>query len=329
VRSSFGVCGFVAIVFIAGCRNNISGSYLAGDNSGVCWLELVRTPDARLTGQVACSSIKLDGSIYRHNSFVVGAVDGENVSLSGDGLFGTKSFVLSGVHQANTITLSSGQTVFTFKSATLNDLQSKQAELESRSQSILKANAEAKAQRQIFEAQKNFVAMTDELIARMQRFESRSDEHLQKLPLAEKAYESLTSQVRAYLGKERQLAGNRNAGVARSQIVVAETQVPIRTDQLHIQQASLQTAFDSTVKPIAESAESTERACQALPSNREKLTPDEITNVTSACARFQNALPMFRQKSRSMSDGLAHIEQVYQWEHSTQQQLIQQSEGMD
>ena len=108
VRCSVGFWSIGAIAFLAGCRSDISGSYLAGDPTSVCSLQIVRTPDARLTGQLSCSSVKPDGSISRQSSSITGAVDGENVSFSGEGLFGIKSFVLSGVHHCDTMTLSSG-----------------------------------------------------------------------------------------------------------------------------------------------------------------------------------------------------------------------------
>ena len=37
-------CAAFVVVLMAGCQRNISGSYLASDNSAVVWLQVVRTP---------------------------------------------------------------------------------------------------------------------------------------------------------------------------------------------------------------------------------------------------------------------------------------------
>lgn len=44
-----------SLSMVTGCQRNISGSYLASDNSAVLWLQVVRTPDNHLTGQLPWS----------------------------------------------------------------------------------------------------------------------------------------------------------------------------------------------------------------------------------------------------------------------------------
>jgi len=85
-RSS--LCVIAVFVLLTGRKQDISGTYLASDNSTVVWLQLVRTPDNHLTGQLAASVVKPDGSIDRKSASITGAVDGENVTLSGSRLFG-------------------------------------------------------------------------------------------------------------------------------------------------------------------------------------------------------------------------------------------------
>src|SRR5579863_8804241 len=100
-----------AVTVLAGCHANISGSYLATDQSSVAWLQVVRTPDNRLTGQLAASILKPDGSIEQNSISVTGAVDGENVTLSGSGFLGLQSFVLSGTLNGDTLTLTGAQSI--------------------------------------------------------------------------------------------------------------------------------------------------------------------------------------------------------------------------
>jgi hypothetical protein len=49
----------------------------------------------------------------------------------------------------------------------------------------------------------------------------------------------------------------------------------------------------------------------------------------AACDRLESAVGPFRQKFNAVSDGLAHLEQVYQREHDAQQRLIQESERLE
>jgi hypothetical protein len=42
-----------AVVLLTACQRSISGTYLVSDQASVVWLELVRTPDNHLTGQLS------------------------------------------------------------------------------------------------------------------------------------------------------------------------------------------------------------------------------------------------------------------------------------
>src|SRR5580658_1188190 len=85
----------VSLVLMVGCHRSISGSYLASDKSAVVWLQVVRTPDNHLTGQMAANVLKPDGTIEQNSASITGAVDGENVTIQGSRFFGLESFVFS------------------------------------------------------------------------------------------------------------------------------------------------------------------------------------------------------------------------------------------
>ena len=59
----------VGLLAASGCRREISGTYLATDPNGAVWLQLVRTPDNHLTGQLAISTLKPDQSRRSQLSF--------------------------------------------------------------------------------------------------------------------------------------------------------------------------------------------------------------------------------------------------------------------
>ncbi len=57
--------GLAALILLSGCKKDVSGSYLANDKVAVCWLQLVRTPDNHLTGQMVSSVL------YRHTAATI------------------------------------------------------------------------------------------------------------------------------------------------------------------------------------------------------------------------------------------------------------------
>lgn len=319
-----------SLSLVTGCQRNISGSYLAGDNSAVLWLQIVRTPDNHLTGQLAANVLKPDGSVEQNSVPVTGAVDGENVTIQGSRFFGLESFVLSGTLRGNVLTLTGAQSVpLTFTRSTSPEFQARVSELNARSQSIIHAKAAAQSQLRTLEAQRRFVSEVDNLIGRMNQFDSQADVHLGRFPGAEKAYEGITAEVSAYVARERQLGGNPNAAVARGQLSVAANQAALQTEQMHNQGEALQSALEGNVKPMAEQAAGFEQQCHAVSQNPGSLTADEVQSVTAACARLESAAPRFRAKFTAMSAGLSHLEQVYQQERSAQQRLIQESERLE
>jgi len=325
-----GLCWVAAVLLMAGCRQSISGSYLASDQNTVCRLQLVRTPDNHLTGQLAASTMKPDGTVAQSNVSVTGAVDGENVTLSGAGFLGLQSFVLAGTLKGNTLTLTGAQSVpVIFKRGTLRDYQQQIAGLNARSQGIVKARAAAQAQQRNSEAQEEFVEEIDRLIARMAQFDSEADVHLGRFPDTERGYEAITERIAAIVARERQLAGNQNASVTRAQLSVAANQASIQTEQMHNQAVSLESALNGNIRPMAEQATRIEQQCHGVASNNAPFTTAEIQSINAACGRLESADGHFRQRYRATSDGLAHLEQVYQRERTRQQALIQESERLE
>jgi hypothetical protein len=320
----------LAVFLMAGCQRNISGSYLAGDNSAVMWLQVVRTPDNHLTGQLAANALKPDGTVEQNSVSITGAVDGENVTIQGSRFFGLDAFVLSGTLRGTVLTLTGAQSVpLTFTRSTPAEFQTRVAELNARSQSIIQAKADAHTQLRTLEAQQRFVAEIDRLIGKMQQFDSQAEIHLARFPGAEKGYEGITARVAAFVARERQLAGNPNAAVARGQLSVAANQATIQTEQMHNQGEALQSSLETEVKPMADESVTIEQQCRTLARSTGNLTTQEIENVNAACSRLESAVGPFRQKFSAMSAGLAHLEQVYQRERDSQQRLIQESERLE
>jgi hypothetical protein len=312
---------------MTGCQRDISGGYLTGDQGAVCWLQIVRTPDNHLTGELVASILKPDGSIERDSITITGAVDGENVSLTGSRFFGLQNVTLSGTQRGNVLTLTGTQAIpLTFGRSSMTAYQAQVSELNARSQGIIRARAAAQARLQAEESQRSFIAAIDQLLGRMLRFNSEADVHLGRFPGAEKGYQAITAKIAADVARERELAGNPNAFVTRSQLSVAATQTSLLTDQMHYQTQSLESSLQGNIQPVVNELGTLEQGCRNTLSNSNNLPPAQIQARDAACGRLGNAATPFRQKFGAIAAGLAHLEQVYQEERSKQQQLLQEAQ---
>lgn len=324
----------MAILLLAGCQQDISGAYLASDQNAVCWLQLVRTPDNHLTGQLDASVMKPDGSIERDSIPVTGAADGDTVSLTGSRFLGLQSVMLSGTLQRNVLTLTGSQSLsaqaipVTLTRSSLTEYQHQVSELNARAQGIVRAKAEVQEAARLNQARANFLAQIDQTIANMGHFDSAADVHLARFPGAEKGYEAVTAKVAAYVMRERELAGNPNASVARGQLSVAATQASFATDQMHDQGQSLESALQVNVKPIGDKLGTLEEGCRTLAANTDKLSANQNQEDSAACERLTAAAVPFRQKYAAMAAGLAHLDWIYGDEHGKQQQLLQEAERL-
>jgi hypothetical protein len=294
------------------------------------WLQIVRTPDNHLTGQLAANALEPDGTVEQNSVSITGAVDGENVTIEGSRFFGLDSFVLSGTLRGNVLTLTGAQSVpLIFTRSTPAEFQARVAALHAQSQSIIQAKAVAQAQQRSFQAQADFVSQVNQLTRRMAQFGSEADVHLGGFPGAEKGYAAITAKTEGYVARERQLAGNPNAFNLRVQLSNAAIQNENLIEQMHNQAVSLQTALDVSVKPVADQATAFEQQCHAVSVNSGNPTPPGTQSVNAVCGRLASAVVPFRHKCAAMSAGLANLEQVYQRERDKQERLIQESERLE
>jgi hypothetical protein len=320
----------LTLALLCGCQRNISGTYIASDSGSVIWLQLVRTPDNHLTGQVDISTLKPDGTIDQRSSPITGAVDGEDVSLTTTRLFGLQTTALSGTLNGDTLTLTGPQAQpVVLKRSSLTVYQAQMNQLNGRSQATLAAKAAALARENAERSQRNFVQAIDRLIEQMKQFDQQADVHLARFPAVEKQYEAITAKVRDDVERERHLAGNPNASVTRSQLSIAATQVSYATEQLHYEGQSLESSMAPITNQLLTDGRSYGQVCQALAATpHPNLTPEQEGAETSACDRLRDAIPLFRPKYNAFEGGLTHLEQVYTQEKNAQQALLQTAEKL-
>jgi hypothetical protein len=313
---------------MSGCQREISGTYIAKFTDGVYWLQLVRTPDNHLTGQLETLVLGKDGKIERETVPVIGAVNAGNVTISASQL-GLQVVTLSGTLDGDTLTLTGGQpSPIVLTRSDLSDYQRQVNTLNAQSQGILAAKDAAAVRQRTERTQQTFISEIDRIVGRMQKFDSEADVHLSRFPGVEQRYHAITAKMTEYVSRERQLAGNQNATVARGQLSVAASQASINADQLHNSAQSLQSTFQTNVQPIANEATDFERGCRAFvpPGN---LTLAQTDARNEACRRLFIAGAPFRQKFEAVLAGLVHLEQVYAQERKVQEGLLESAQQLE
>ena len=318
----------VAVLTTSACRREISGKYMAKFTNGVYWLQLVRTPDNHLTGQLESATLGQDGEVQRESVGVTGAVNGDNVTISAS-MFGLQVVTLAGTIDGNKLTLTGGQpSPMLLTRADLSDYQQQVKALAAQSKRIASANAAALVRRRTAQAQQNFVSAVGRIVHRMRELDSEADVHLGRFPGAEDGYRAVTAKMNEYLNNERQLAGRANAAIARGQIVVAMNQASIGTEQLHNSAVSLQSSVHGNVQPVAREANDLEQGCHAVVPPGD-LTTSQIQARDAACRQLFPAVDAFRQKFEAVARGHSRLEQVYLEERKAQEGLLQEAQRLE
>lgn len=318
----------IVAVLLNGCQRDISGKYLAKFTDGICWLQLVKTPDNHLTGQLETLILRPDGKVERNDVSVTGAVNGRDFTISASA-FGLQVLALSGTLAGNRLTLTGVQpSPLRLERSDLNEYEREMNTLNAKAEQILVEKHAVAARQRVAQSQKDFISGVDTIVARMRQFASEADSHLSKFPGAEDRYHAITVKMTEYVNRERQLGGDRNEAVTRAQLAVAVNQASIGTDQLHNAVQSLQSSLQSKVQPISVEATGLEQRCRHA-NARSDLTPAQIEARGVACERLFQATGPYRQKVEAVNRGLVHLDQIYAQERKTQEGLLQAAQHLE
>src|SRR5580704_1654640 len=199
------LCVIIAVFLLNGCQREISGKYLAKFTNGICWLQLVKTPDNHLTGQLETLILRADGEVERSDVSVTGAVNGRDFTISASA-FGLQVLALSGTLAGNQLTLTGGQpSPLLLERSDLNEYERETNALNVTAKQILVEKHAVAARQRAAQAQKDFISGIDTIVARMREFASEADSHLSKFPGAEDRYHAITVKMTEYVNRERQL----------------------------------------------------------------------------------------------------------------------------
>jgi uncharacterized phage infection (PIP) family protein YhgE len=178
----------------------------------------------------------------------------------------------------------------------LSDYQAQLAELEQRSRAAISQKAALAEQKKTLQAQPDFKTEINQLVERMQKFDSEADFHLGRLPAAEKNYVTITAKVTLYVTEEHQLAGNPHTSNPHGQLMNAATLTSNATDRVHDKVESLRSSLESNIDPITAREKQLEAICKTLESRRNELSTADVASRLPVCGRLLGAAHAFHQK---------------------------------
>ena len=308
------------LVVLAGCgRPSASGEYIAKFSNGVAHLHLVETPDKRIAGELDTAILQPDGSLQYRDMAVSGAADGSNVTLSlKPDSFLSVAIPMSGTFGWGKLTLTgplsgdgSSPTVFSESDgdayqAALNALNTKAQEV--------------RAARQ----EREFVASAIALVAEMQRFDTSAVQALARLPAYRSKMQDITAKMDGYLSREKELAGNPNAGVVRGQLSVTINQGAVATDQVFNQVRAFETQFQTDATRLMQKVVETGQTCHLA--GRPDTKPG---SWATACLNVIEASPEFIRNYRNLKGALQDLDSHYATTRDTQQRIVDASESIE
>jgi hypothetical protein len=322
------------LALLNGCAREISGTYLAKFSDGIGWVQLIRTPDNRLSGKLEVHSLQGDGDLKTQVVPLSGAVNGDDVTISSS-FWGLQILTLSGKVGWNRMTLTGGsEGPIVLVRSNLSEYQDQLSMLKADSKRITSARAAAlntqRRQRAAASARlrteqinENLISEIDRVIGGIQKFEEDADVHLGRFPKVEGRYHEITAKIADYSDRARRLPDSPQAFATRDQLSAAATQASLAADQLHDSGISLRSALQSEIgSSLSSDISKLERICKSDRPSIE-FTEAQAEVRATACYQLASAETAFRTKFQSISSGLDHLERVYQDERRAQQNLVQ------
>lgn len=316
--SIFGFCMHrIRIILAALCLTaptlglcSVSGLYIAHYSDGVAMLQIIETPDHRITGNLRMVAVKKEGRLIRTSYTIVGAVDGQNISMELQ--LGSPITAVATGNGIRVVGL--GESASVFRRGSLDEFERQAAALQSASKVALDQRAEEAQRAKLIrtEQDKRAKLMTDvnDATASMTRLLASSDKLTQTLVSTQTRLSNITKQMAEYLAKARSLAGNTNSKAedARAGYIQKVGEGPYTTASLQFEFQNLRTQFGEKQTSTFNRTAVLEEACKQV-------------NGISACNKFSEILPSYRARYAAMKQSLDGWSAVYQQEKSEQDRI--------
>lgn len=306
--ASWGRCLLAAVFLTSPILGlcSVSGIYVAKYSNGVGMLQIIETPDHRITGSHRVVAVNKTGEIVHRSAGVSGAVDGSNISLEVQG--GPAISAIVAGNGLRVVGLDDKPTVF--QRGSLADFETQATTFEATSATIL-------ARKVAQEKQDEFTVDLIKATAAMNRLLASVDKTTQALAGTQKRLHNITLQMADYLAKARALTGNQNSNVefARAGYIQKVGEGPYAT-------ASLQGDFENLRRQFADKQTSTFTHATELEQGCKQAT------ASAACTKFLEALPIYRTRYAAMVQALDSWSADYQLEKSEQDRIAKQADTL-
>jgi hypothetical protein len=288
-------------------------------------LQLVQTPDGHVTGQFTVVTADANGRITDGNASVTGAIDGQNITLE----LRPISFLPVATHYSGTVDSARIQLSGAVEGGQLNRMalqrgqvsafEAWSAQLRNHAHAHAQAHAAADRQAKIEAARRDLVARIDGLIRKMDSFGNTVARNINRYPATETRYRSITAKMNAYLDRERALARDPRAAVARSQIEVQISQGDVAMSQSQVEFENFNIPLKQSNDAIRSELAQTEPECEPArePTRKEPVSQSEM-RVVSVCLRLLDATKAYRPSVDQIRKAYEQAQAVYSEEHRKQ-----------
>lgn len=290
--------GIVAVtLLLAGCgKPDASGIYVVKSDNEAALIQLVQTPDGKVTGRVQSARIGSDGVIANNTGNADGSVSGNELILRPTSVwFG--GVEASGTFNGSTLTLTGYGGTITAERSTLQDFDKAVARLQSvaAERRTAVADAKLKSDQQLAQAQAeretaNRASQISNAAARLDEFTARLNEALAHSP----DFGKLASANTARIARMVQAAASMG-NVQRGQLSVAANQVEVDTNQIEVARSQYAIGLNGIVSDAKAAADPIAKFC---PAQVAAPLAEPCAKAKAAATRFATA---FQQGTASFT----------------------------
>lgn len=301
---------------------DISGTYVGHGVSGAFILQMVGTPDGRVTGRYEQVELHPDGKIADVTSAVTGADDAGTVVLT---IVPTVTWpatvTASGTLVGDLLHLdgswNGGSLVLNLYRRPPSDFQAQVASLRNRSVQLTLARATSEA-----------AAHAENLIQRQDTYVLSADTRLAKFPAFVQRYGEITAAMENGLAQELSINGGGQASVARGQLSVSINQAAVQSTQMHFYIEGIYADFDAnTARLVRDSIDTTQGCHSAHVATPESPVPREREVWNAVCLHLVTSTAEFRRRVDLLLLAFKDAEGVWREQNQQQDEIVRASDA--
>lgn len=308
-----------AILLVASCgQPSISGQYVFADDDEAVLLQLVETPDKKLSGQFDITTLNDKGKIESRQMQVEGATGGNIVTLTTkpssffDGKIG-----FTGKVEGSKISFTSSGASFEVTKQNSKVYQKAVSALEDTSKAQLQKIALAKEQEEKQRQTANYVAQLNDMSMRLREETKAVSQHIEAVKKADAAYPAISAKMSQILQAKR----TEPDSYKRNQMDYQLNQGTYSTNQVTWQfENSADFAEDQTAKYVAKVAPAIE-SCLSVPL--------EIAELRSACDNLNASAPPFKARIDELLGLVKKTKATYEAESARQKAIITEADKIE